>query len=355
MSESLRNDGRVWVPRDTGDKRLPNDIPESERDYYLERKYPSFGNLVPRDVASRNAKEMCDARMGVGPTGYAVYLDFEDAIKRDGKEVIEKKYGNLFDMYQNIIDDNPYEIPMMIYPASHYTMGGLWVDYNLMSTIPGLFVLGECNFSDHGANRLGASALMQGLADGYFVIPYTIGGYLAGTAFQEISPDHPAFKEATGEAEARIKKLLSINGKRTVDNIHRELGRIMWDYCGMARNHEGLTKAMKLVRDLREEFWENVIVPGSDKDYNLSLQKAGRLADFLEFAELLAIDALAREESCGGHFRDEYQTEEGEAKRDDENFSHVSAWEYTGFGKAPIFHKEPLTFENVELSQRSYK
>ncbi len=355
MSESLRNDGRVWVPKDPGDKRRPNDIPESERDYYLEKKYPSFGNLVPRDVASHNAKEMCDAGRGVGPTGYAVYLDFADAIKRDSKEVIEKKYGNLFDMYQNIIDDNPYETPMMIYPASHYTMGGLWVDYNLMSTIPGLFVLGEANFSDHGANRLGASALMQGLADGYFVIPYTIGGYLAGTSFQEVRTDHPAFKEATGEAEARIKKLLSIKGKRTVDNISRELGQIMWDYCGMARNREGLTKAMKLVQDLREEFWKNVIVPGSDTDYNLSLQKAGRLADCLDFAELMITDALARKESCGGHFREEHQTEEGEAKRDDENFCHVAAWEYTGYGKAPILKKEPLTFENVQLSQRSYK
>ena len=355
MSESLRNDGRVWVPKDQGDKRRPNDIPESERDYYLEKKYPSFGNLVPRDVASRNAKEMCDAGRGVGPTGYAVYLDFADAIKRDSKEVIEKKYGNLFDMYQNIIDDNPYETPMMIYPASHYAMGGLWVDYNLMSTIPGLFVLGEANFSDHGANRLGASALMQGLADGYFVIPYTIGGYLAGTSFQEVRTDHPNFKEATGEAEARIKQLLSIKGKRTVDNIHRELGQIMWDYCGMARNREGLTQAIKLVQDLREEFWENVIVPGSDTDYNLSLQKAGRLADCLEFAELLATDALSREESCGGHFREEYKTEEGEAKRDDENFCHVAAWEYSGYGKAPILKKEPLTFENVQLSQRSYK
>ena len=355
MSESLRNDGRVWVPKDPGDKRRPNDIPESDRDYYLERKYPSFGNLVPRDVASRNAKEICDVGRGVGPTGYAVYLDFADSIKMDGKEVIEKKYGNLFDMYQNIIDDNPYEIPMMIYPASHYVMGGLWVDYNLMSNIPGLFVLGEANFSDHGANRLGASALMQGLADGYFVIPYTIGGYIAGTSLQEVRTDHPAFREATGEAEGRIKKLLSIKGKRTVDNIHRELGQIMWDYCGMARNREGLTKAKKLVQDLREEFWENVIVPGSDKDYNLSLQKACRLSDFLEFAELLATDALSREESCGGHFREEYKTEEGEAKRDDENFCHVAAWEYTGYGMPPILHKEPLVFENVELSQRSYK
>ena len=355
MSESLRNDGRVWIPKDQEDKRNPNDIPESERDYYLERKYPSFGNLVPRDVASRNAKEQCDQGKGVGPTGYAVYLDFKEAIERDGIETIRKKYGNLFDMYQNIIDDNPYETPMMIYPASHYTMGGLWVDYNLMSNIPGLFVIGEGNFSDHGANRLGASALMQGLADGYFILPYTIGGYLANTSFQEVNTENPAFKEATVEAEAHIKRLLSIKGKRTVDNIHRELGQIMWDYCGMARNRDGLTKALQLIKALREEFWENVVVPGSDNDYNLSLQKAGRLADFLEFSELLAIDALAREESCGGHFREEYQTEEGEAKRDDAKFCHVSAWEYAGYGKEPKMHKEELVFENVELSQRSYK
>jgi len=355
MSESLRNDGRVWVPKDPGDKRRPNDIPESERDYYLEEKYPSFGNLVPRDVASRNAKEQCDAEKGVGPTGYAVYLDFAEAIKRDGVDTIRKKYGNLFDMYQNIIDDNPYENPMMIYPASHYAMGGLWVDYNLMSNIPGLFVLGEANFSDHGANRLGASALMQGLADGYFVIPYTIGGYLAGTARSEETTDHPAFKETTQEADARIKKLLSIKGSRTVDNIHREIGQIMWNYCGMLRNEEGLKKAIKLIQELREEFWENVIVPGSEGDYNLSLQKAGRLADYLEFGELLAIDALARKESCGGHFREEFQTEEGEAKRDDKNFCYVAAWEYKGYGKEPKCHKEPLVFENVELSQRSYK
>ena len=355
MSESLRNDGRVWVPKNPEDKRRPNDIPESERDYFLERKYPSFGNLAPRDISSRSAKEICDAGNGVGPTGYAVYLDFKEAIERDGIDTIRNKYGNLFDIYENIIDDNPYETPMMIYPASHYTMGGLWVDYNLMSTIPGLFVLGEANFSDHGANRLGASALMQGLADGYFIIPYTIGGYLAGTSFNEISTDHPAFKETTEEAKALIKKLLSIKGKRTTDNIHREFGQIMWEYCGMARNKENLTKAIKLVQDLREEFWENVIVPGSDKDYNLSLQKAGRVADYLEFGELMITDALARNESCGGHFREEYQTEEGEAKRDDENFCHVAAWEYDGYDRTPVFHKEPLTFKNVELSQRSYK
>ena len=355
MSESLRNDGRVWVPKNPEDKRHPNDIPESERDYFLERKYPSFGNLAPRDISSRSAKEICDAGNGVGPTGYAVYLDFKEAIERDGIDTIRNKYGNLFDIYENIIDDNPYETPMMIYPASHYTMGGLWVDYNLMSTIPGLFVLGEANFSDHGANRLGASALMQGLADGYFIIPYTIGGYLAGTSLKETSTDHPAFKEATEESKTRIKKLLSIKGKRTTDNIHREFGQIMWEYCGMARNKEGLTKAIKLVQDLREEFWENVIVPGSDKDYNLSLQKAGRVADYLEFGELMITDALARKESCGGHFREGYQTEEGEAKRDDENFCHVAAWEYDGYDRTPVFHKEPLAFKNVELSQRSYK
>jgi len=355
MSESLRNDGRVWVPKNPEDKRHPNDIPESERDYFLERKYPSFGNLAPRDISSRSAKEICDAGYGIGPTGYAVYLDFKEAIERDGIDTIRNKYGNLFDIYENIIDDNPYETPMMIYPASHYTMGGLWVDYNLMSTIPGLFVLGEANFSDHGANRLGASALMQGLADGYFIIPYTIGGYLAGTSLKEISTDHPAFKETTEEAKAHIKKLLSIKGKRTTDNIHREFGQIMWEYCGMARNKEDLTKAIKLVQDLREEFWENVIVPGSDKDYNLSLQKAARVADYLEFGELMITDALARKESCGGHFREEYQTEEGEAKRDDENFCHVAAWEYDGYDRTPVFHKEPLGFKNVELSQRSYK
>jgi succinate dehydrogenase / fumarate reductase flavoprotein subunit len=355
MSESLRNDGRVWVPKNAGDKRRPNDIPESERDYYLERKYPSFGNLAPRDISSRSAKEVCDAGRGVGPTGYAVYLDFKEVIERDGIDTVRKKYGNLFDMYENIIDDNPYETPMMIYPASHYTMGGLWVDYNLMSNIEGLFVLGEANFSDHGANRLGASALMQGLADGYFIIPYTIGGYLAGTEPSEYNADHPAFNDATQEAEERIKKLFAIKGKRTADNIHRDLGHIMWEYCGMSRNEERLTKALKLVQELREEFWQNVLVPGSDGDYNLSLQKAGRVADYLEFAELMITDALAREESCGGHFREEYKTEEGEAKRDDENFCHVAAWGYDGYGKSPIFHKEPLTFENVELSQRSYK
>jgi succinate dehydrogenase / fumarate reductase, flavoprotein subunit len=355
MSESLRNDGRVWVPKNKGDKRKPNEIPESERNYYLEVKYPSFGNLVPRDVASRNAKEQCDAGYGVGETGYAVYLDFADAINRDGKAVIQKKYGNLFDMYANITGDDPYQTPMMMYPASHYTMGGLWVDYNLMSTIPGLFILGEANFSDHGANRLGASALMQGLADGYFILPYTIGGYLAGTSLPKLNTDHAAFNEAVADVKAGVERLMSIKGNRTADDLHRELGEIMWNYCGMGRNEDGLAKAVTLIRNLRDEFWQNLLVPGSDKDYNLSLQKAGRVADFLEFGELLAVDALARKESCGGHFNEGYQTEEGEALRDDENFCHVSAWEYKGFGEEPEFHKEPLVFENVKLTQRSYK
>ncbi len=355
MSESLRNDGRVWVPKKPGDKRGPNEIPESERDYYLENKYPSFGNLVPRDVASRNAKEQCDMDKGVGETGFAVYLDFKDAIKRDGKDVIAKKYGNLFQMYDKITDVNPYENPMMIYPAVHYTMGGLWVDYNLMSTVEGMFVLGEANFSDHGANRLGASALMQGLADGYFIIPYTIGGYLAGTTRKDVTTDHPAFKDAALEAENRTAKLLSINGKRTVDDFHRELGNILWEYCGMARNYEGLEKARGLIQNLRAEYWENVLVPGSDKDFNQSLERAGRVADFLEFGELMVTDAIERKESCGGHFNEAHQTDENEAMRDDENFCHVSAWEYTGENKEPGFHKEPLVFENVELTQRSYK
>jgi succinate dehydrogenase / fumarate reductase flavoprotein subunit len=355
MSESLRNDGRVWVPKNPEDKIPPQQIPESERNYYLEEKYPSFGNLAPRDVASRSAKEQCDMGKGVGETGLAVYLDFADAIKRDGKEEIEKKYGNLFQMYEKITGENPYETPMMIYPAVHYTMGGLWVDYNLMSTIDGLFVLGEANFSDHGANRLGASALMQGLADGYFIIPYTIGGYLAGTNLPELSTEHPAFKEAVSAVESQIKTLLSINGKRTVDDIHRELGLIMWDYCGMSRNNNGLQEARGRVQKLRAEFWENVIVPGSDKDFNQSLERACRVADFLEFGELMIIDALDRQESCGGHFNEAYQTEENEAQRDDENFCHVSAWEYTGADNEPNFHKEPLSFENVELTQRSYK
>ncbi|MEN8779497.1 MAG: fumarate reductase/succinate dehydrogenase flavoprotein subunit [Desulfobacterales bacterium] len=355
MSESLRNDGRVWVPQKPGDNRVPQQIPENERDYYLESKYPSFGNLVPRDVASRNAKEQCDMGKGVGETKLAVYLDFADAIKRDGREAIERKYGNLFQMYEKITGEDPYGTPMMIYPAVHYTMGGLWVDYNLMSTIDGLFVLGEANFSDHGANRLGASALMQGLADGYFVIPYTIGGYIARTSFSDVSPDTAAFKDTAREASDRIEKLLGINGKRTVDDFHRQLGQIMWDYCGMARNNQGLEKARGMIQELRAEFWQNAVVPGDGKDFNQSLERAGRVADFMEFAELMVIDALARQESCGGHFNEAYQTEENEARRDDENFCHVAAWSHTGPDKEPEFHKEPLIFENVELTQRSYK
>jgi succinate dehydrogenase / fumarate reductase flavoprotein subunit len=355
MSESLRNDGRVWVPKNPGDKRPPKEIPEADRDYYLESKYPSFGNLVPRDVASRNAKEQCDMGKGVGDTALAVYLDFEDAINRDGKDVIAQKYGNLFQMYEKITGENPYEMPMMIYPAVHYTMGGLWVDYNLMSTIPGLFVLGEANFSDHGANRLGASALMQGLADGYFVLPYTIGGYLAAEAFPDAPIEHPAFKETTREAQARVERLLAVNGKRTVDDFHRELGHIMWEYCGMARNNDGLNKAKGMIQSLRGEFWENVKVPGSNGDFNQSLERAGRAADFLEFGELMISDALARQESCGCHLNEGFQTEENEARRDDENFCHVSCWEYAGEDKEPALHKEPLAFENVELTQRSYK
>ncbi len=355
MSESLRNDGRVWVPKKPGDKRPPNEIPESERDYYLERKYPSFGNLVPRDVASRAAKEQCDMGKGVGETGLAVYLDFADAIRRDGRDVIEKKYGNLFEMYEKITAENPYETPMRIYPAIHYTMGGLWVDYNLMSTIPGLFVLGEANFSDHGANRLGASALMQGLADGYFIIPYTIGGYLAGSSRQAVSTDHPAFVEAEKRVGEQVEKLLKINGHRTVDDFHRHLGLVMWDYCGMSRNDEGLQKARGMVRELRAEFWENVRVPGRGEEFNQSLERAGRVADFLEFAELMIVDALTRRESCGGHFNEAFQTEEHEALRDDEHFAHVAAWEYTGDESEPQRHIEPLVFENVHLAQRSYK
>ncbi len=355
MSESLRNDGRVWVPKDPGNKKAPSHIPESERNYFLEEKYPSFGNLVPRDVASRNAKEQCDMGKGVGSTGLAVYLDFADAIKRDSKAVIEKKYGNLFQMYEKITGQDPYETPMMIYPAVHYTMGGLWVDYNLMSNIDGLYVLGEANFSDHGANRLGASALMQGLADGYFVLPYTIGGYLAGADLPELNSSHPAFKDAEDQACNRLNTLLSINGKRTVDDFHRELGLIMWEYCGMARNNDGLDKARNLIQTLQGEFWENVTVPGSANDVNQSLERALRVADFLEFAELMVIDARARQESCGGHFNEGFQTDENEALRDDEHFCHVAAWEYKGKEKNPQFHEEPLVFENVELTQRSYK
>ncbi|MDX2499440.1 MAG: fumarate reductase/succinate dehydrogenase flavoprotein subunit, partial [Deltaproteobacteria bacterium] len=355
MSESLRNDGRVWVPKNPGDKRPANDIPENERSYYLEEKYPSFGNLVPRDVASRNAKQQCDAGKGVGPTGRAVYLDFMEAIQRDGKDVIARKYGNLFDMYRNIIADDPYETPMMIYPAAHFTMGGLWVDYNLMSTIPGLFVLGESNFSDHGANRLGASALMQGLADGYFVIPYTLASFLGNEGNSDIGDDHAAFKESIQGVKSRIEKLLAINGKRTAEDIHRELGRIMEDKVGLARNEAGLKEAIEQIRALREEFWQNAKVVGPSDTYRLNLQKAGRVADFIELGELMAIDALERPESCGCHLREESQSEEGEALRDDENYSYVSAWAYTGDDARPEFCKEPLVFENIELSQRSYK
>ena len=355
MSESLRNDGRIWVPKKRGDKRPPNDIPEGERDYYLERLYPSFGNLVPRDVASRRAKEMCDNGYGVGSTGQAVHLDFTDAIMRLGKSVIGEKYGNLFDMYHEITGEDPYKVPMRIYPAVHYTMGGLWVDYNLMSTIPGLYVLGEANFSDHGANRLGASALMQGLADGYFIIPYTVGDYLASTKFKSVNTDDPPFASTLSEVEGRISKLMSVNGKRTVDEFHKALGKVMWDYVGMARNRTGLQKALELIPKLREEFWSDVKIVGAANDLNNELEKAGRVADFFELGELLARDALHREESCGGHFREEYHTEEGEAKRDDERFSYVAAWEFTGDGNTPNLHKEPLSFEYVKPSQRSYK
>ncbi|MDQ1334389.1 MAG: succinate dehydrogenase / fumarate reductase, flavoprotein subunit [Thermodesulfobacteriota bacterium] len=355
MSESLRNDGRVWVPKTAGDKRPPEEIPDSERDYYLEEKYPSFGNLVPRDVASRNAKQQCDQGKGVGPTGYAVYLDLRDAIKRDGEDVIRQKYGNLFQMYERITADNPYKTPMMIYPAIHYVMGGLWVDYNLMSTIPGLFVLGEANFSDHGANRLGASALMQGLADGYFIIPYTIGGYLAGTSLNPVDEGHKAFGESVRAVKDATDRLLSIRGKQTVSHFHRELGRILWEYCGMSRNESGMRKAKELIPELREAFWKDVAVPGASADLNQSLERAGRVADYLEFAELLVEDALSRKESCGCHFNEAYQTADHEALRNDEECCYVAAWEFTGQGKAPRLHKEPLIFENVKLTQRSYK
>jgi succinate dehydrogenase / fumarate reductase flavoprotein subunit len=355
MSESLRNDGRIWVPKAKGDARKPQDIPEEERDYYLERLYPSFGNLVPRDVASRRAKEMCDKGFGVGPTKLAVYLDFADSIKRLGKHVIEERYGNLFDMYHEITAEDPYQSPMRIYPAVHYTMGGLWVDYNLMSTIPGLFVLGEANFSDHGANRLGASALMQGLADGYFIIPYTMGDYLASTKFKPVKTDDDAFKKTQADVDELIRKLMSINGKKTVEEFHRELGKIMWDNVGMGRTKASLQKALKEIPAVREEFWKNVKVVGASDDLNAELERAGRVADFLELGELLAYDALHREESCGGHFRVEHQTEEGEARRNDKKFSYVAAWEFTGVNKKPILNKEPLTFEYVKPSQRSYK
>ncbi|KPK79890.1 MAG: succinate dehydrogenase [Gemmatimonas sp. SM23_52] len=355
MSESLRNDGRIWVPKQKGDTRPPAAIPEEERDYYLERLYPSFGNLAPRDISSRAAKRVCDEGRGVGKTGLGVYLDFADAIERLGADVIAEKYGNLFEIYERITDEDAYKVPMRIFPATHYTMGGLWVDYNLMSTIPGCFVIGEANFSDHGANRLGASALMQGLADGYFVIPYTIGDYLASTKFEKVSEDHPEAQAAKAEVEERIKRLLSINGKRTIMSFHRELGRIMWEHCGMSRNRQSLEEALQKIPALREEFWEDVRVPGGSDELNQSLEYAGRVADFLEIGELMCLDALEREESCGAHFREEYQTEDGEALRDDENFAHVAAWEYAGEGKKPICNIEPLTFEYVHLARRSYK
>ncbi len=355
MSESLRNDGRVWVPKKAGDRRPPNEIPEEERDYYLERRYPSFGNLVPRDVASRNAKAVCDEGRGAGETGFSVYLDFSDAIERLGEDVIRERYGNLFEMYERITAENPYQFPMRIYPASHYTMGGLWVDYNLMSTIPGLHVLGEANFSDHGANRLGASALMQGLADGYFIIPYTVGHYISTSRPEPVTTDHPEFKKSAEDVDARLKKFLSINGSRTVKEFHRDLGRIMWENVGMARNRAGLESAIEEIRQLRAEFRENVRVTGNGETLNKDLEFVGRVADFLELGELLARDALDREESCGGHFREESQTEEGEAKRDDDNFSYVSAWEYKGVDQTPQLYKEALDFENVQLTSRSYK
>jgi succinate dehydrogenase / fumarate reductase flavoprotein subunit len=355
MSESLRNDGRVWVPRAKGDKRAANDIPDAERYYFLEERYPSFGNLVPRDVASRNAKQVCDAGQGVGPTGLAVYLDFRDAIKRDSEEKIRERYGNLFDMYEKITADNPYKTPMMIYPAVHYTMGGLWVDYNLMSTVPGLFVLGEANFSDHGANRLGASALMQGLADGYFIIPYTLGDYLVNHPPAKVDTNHEAFAAAEHEAVSRIHKLLSVKGTKTVLDYHRELGKIMWDEVGMARNEKGLNKAIAEIKALKEDFWKNVFVPGEPSTYNKYLEYALRIADFFELGELMAYDALKREESCGGHFREEYQTPEGEALRNDDEYAYVAAWEYNGDDKPETLHKEALEFAEVGLTQRSYK
>jgi succinate dehydrogenase / fumarate reductase flavoprotein subunit len=355
MSESLRNDGRIWVPKKKGDTRAPHQIPEDERDYYLERKYPSFGNLVPRDVASRNAKAVCDEGRGVGEGGLGVYLDFADAIKRLGKHGIRERYANLFDMYNRITGEDPYESPMRIYPAIHYTMGGLWVDYNLMTTVPGLYAMGEANFSDHGANRLGASALMQGLADGYFILPYTIGDYLATTKLEKVDSSHSAVREAESGVRATTQRLLEIRGKRTVTSFHQELGKLLWNDCGMARSEAGLKKALRRIPELREEFWKNVNVLGSGEELNQSLENAGRVADFLEFGELMCLDALQRNESCGGHFREEYQTPDGEALRDDANYSYAAVWEYAGAGKAPILNKEPLTFEYVHPSQRSYK
>jgi succinate dehydrogenase / fumarate reductase flavoprotein subunit len=355
MSESLRNDGRIWVPKKVGDKRPFNQIPEEERDYYLERKYPSYGNLAPRDISSRAAKEACDEGRGVGPTGYGVYLDFADSIKRLGEDVIRARYGNLFEMYERITDENGYKQPMRIYPAAHYAMGGLWVDYSLMSNLPGLFVLGEANFSDHGANRLGASALMQGLGDGYFVIPNTISAYLVSTKPGKVKLDHPEFKKSQEEVSSLTKKMLSINGKRSPKEFWRDLGKIMWENVGMARSEKSLKEAIKLIPELREEFWKNVKVVGSGAELNQELEKAGRVADFLEFGELLARDALHRNESCGGHFRVEYQTAEGEAKRNDKDYCYVGAWGFKGVDKEPELHKEPLTFETLQLAERSYK
>ena len=355
MSEGLRNDGRVWVPKKPGDRRHPNEIPEAERDYYLETRYPSFGNLVPRDVASRNAKQITDEGRGVGSTGLSVYLDFRDAINKSGQDAIAEKYGNLFQMYQRITDENPYQVPMRIYPAVHYIMGGLWVDYNLMSTIPGLHVLGEANFSDHGANRLGASALMQGLADGYFVIPYTLGNYIAQTDLPPVSTEDAAFTEAETTASNKIEQLLNINGSKTVMEFHRQLGKILWDDVGMSRYKSGLESAIAQIADLRSQYWQNVKVTGSNETLNKNLEFAGRVADFLELGELMARDALNREESCGAHFREEYQTPEGEAQRNDREYSYVAAWQYQGEGEQPLLHQEPLDFDNVELTQRSYK
>jgi succinate dehydrogenase / fumarate reductase flavoprotein subunit len=355
MSESLRNDGRIWVPKSKGDNRSPDQIPETDRDYYLERRYPSFGNLVPRDVASRNAKMVCDEGRGVGPGGLGVYLDFAEAIQRLGRHTIAERYGNLFDMYERITGEDPYKVPMRIYPAIHYTMGGLWVDYDLMSTIPGLFVLGEANFSDHGANRLGASALMQGLSDGYFIAPYTIGNYLASNKLEKLDISHPAFREVEAGVTAMTRKLLSINGARTTTSFHKELGKIVWDECGMSRNARGLQAGISRIRALREEFWKNVKVGGDADDLNQSIEAAGRVADYFELAELMCIDALNRNESCGGHFREEYQTGENEALRNDDEYSYVAAWEFTGTGNSPTLHKEPLEFHYVHPSQRSYK
>jgi succinate dehydrogenase / fumarate reductase flavoprotein subunit len=356
MSESLRNDGRVWVPKRKEDReKPPGEIPEADRDYYLERKYPSYGNLAPRDISSRAAKEVCDEGRGVGPGGRGVYLDFADAIKRLGEDTIRERYGNLFEVYEKITGENAYKVPMRIYPAVHYTMGGLWVDYNLMSNVPGLFVIGEANFSDHGANRLGASALMQGLADGYFILPYTLPNYLASQMGKRPPADSPEFQQAESDVRTRIRKLLDVDGKRSLDSIHRELGLLLWDKCGMSRHAKGLREALVKIRELREEFWRNVRVLGKDEDFNQSLERAGRVADFLEFAELMCIDALERNESCGGHFREEHQTPEGEALRDDENQAAVFAWEFQGDGESPKLHREPLHFETVHLTQRSYK